>query len=68
MLVKFFDANQRGKSIAIDPISEILIPLDYFQPFKPINLEITLPKWDENLEDDINFDLKLTYDKTAEME
>ena len=59
MFIKFFDENKRGQAYQMEPLSTFVIPLDYFHPFKPINLEIYLPLYDQRIQDDLDIDLKL---------
>lgn len=47
----------------MDPIGEIQFPLEYLQPFRPINLQLELPLKNQSLEDDLDVDYGLSLNK-----
>ena len=54
----FYDQNLQVHGRDLRPISYIEFPLSYFEPFKPINLQIKLPLQRVFLENDLNFELE----------
>lgn len=58
MQIAFFDINRNKVGKSSQPIAQCEFPLQFFEPFKPIYLQIRLPLVNEDLENDLNFELE----------